>query len=553
MAIYRCSMQVFSRAKGQTSTAAAAYRAAIRVEDQRTGVVHDYRRRRGVESVEMLVPDAAPDWARDPSSFWNAAEAIERKNGRPAREWLVALPHELSPKQRQDLVRALAGELVGRYGVGVMAAVHEPNAQGDDRNFHVHLLFSTRRVDSGGLAKKVRELDDRVTGPEEVERLRERTAQIINRHLDGAGIAERVDHRRLAVQAREAEEQGDYTKAFVLTKAAQKTEGRAATAAKRRGARSWLGEWNARVQKDNEEVLQHYVARVEHAAHYRLGYTQRRVVSSPRPRLARRPSLPSSIIAAMERSPGAFGEGDHVINQQAKLLREHRRANEAAERRFIRMLEEEMARIARKNRVIFALYATALRLDRWDVRALAQHCARDAACVPLLRESVKLRLRMAEAEAAAEQRRDEYGVAMVRTTQARTALEAVETSKPSALRPLRRREWAELRRRQRDNFAKALATEHAARAAASPKARVKAFRENDRLNTELARLEQARRRRFPLPVDAQGRPDQCQMPRKPPQKIGNKITDAPSGYHPNAEPRLTMTLELRPRRRRGPI
>jgi len=59
-------------------------------------------------------------WARDRASLWNAAESAEtRKNARVAREYLVALPVELSPPQRLELVRGFSQELSDRYGFAV--------------------------------------------------------------------------------------------------------------------------------------------------------------------------------------------------------------------------------------------------------------------------------------------------------------------------------------------------------------------------------------------------------------------------------------------------
>ncbi|RJE16724.1 hypothetical protein PHISCL_10939, partial [Aspergillus sclerotialis] len=63
MAIYHFDASVFSRSKGRSSTAASAYRAAERVVDRRTGEVHDYTRKHGVEHTEILAPAHAPDWA----------------------------------------------------------------------------------------------------------------------------------------------------------------------------------------------------------------------------------------------------------------------------------------------------------------------------------------------------------------------------------------------------------------------------------------------------------------------------------------------------------
>ena len=99
MAIYHLSMKPLTRASGRSAVAAAAYRAAERLENERDGLVHDYTKRSGVEHAEIVLPAGAEaEWARDRSALWNAAEAAEkRKDARVAREIEVALPHELSP------------------------------------------------------------------------------------------------------------------------------------------------------------------------------------------------------------------------------------------------------------------------------------------------------------------------------------------------------------------------------------------------------------------------------------------------------------------------
>jgi len=543
MAIFRSSLQVFSRSKGHTATAAAAYRSATLIRDERTGVVHDYRRRRGVEAVEMFAPNDAPDWVRDPSALWNAAEKKERVNGRTAREWLVALPHELCGDQQQELVRDIARDLVGRYSVAVMAATHSPSKEGDHRNHHVHLLFTTRRVGADGLGAKVRVLDDRITGPQEVEHLRRRVAELTNAHLAAAGHAARVDHRLLSVQAKEAEESGDFARAFALTRAVQRTEGKAATAARRRGEQTTAGEWNDSVKKDNLDVLRHYVHRIERAVHHpnRKVSPNRAVAAIPRRPRVRLPSMPSSIIAAIERIAGAFGPGGHTLNQQSRQLREQRREREAATRRFVRMLEEEMARIEKNNRQTIALYAAIARLKRADIRALAAHCARDPSCPPLLRRSVGLRQRIGELEETADARRRAHGLAMVQTAQARSAVNEVEETKPARWHPLRRREWAEVRRRQRAKLISALKAEHAARAAVEAGGSNEGRGEQRRLRAELDRLEQERRSKFPLQGNAVEPIDKTAKEAR--RKIGNKIENEQAGQ-PKGTPRPTLTPRM---------
>lgn len=202
MAIYHLCIKTISRSAGRSATAAIAYRAGEKVTDERTGLVHDYTRRSGIDDTELFLPENSPTWAEDRATLWNAAEMAEkRKNSTVAREFEVALPAELSRDQRLELVREFAGELVKRHGMAVDVALHEPGREGDKRNYHAHILCSTRRLTPEGFTEKTRELDDRKTG--EVDYWRARWAEIANIHLERAGIESRVDHRSLSAQGTE--------------------------------------------------------------------------------------------------------------------------------------------------------------------------------------------------------------------------------------------------------------------------------------------------------------------------------------------------------------
>ena len=201
MAIFHLSVKTISRSAGRSVTAAAAYRAAEKIIDERTGEVHDYERKGGVESAVLFLPNGAPEWATDRAKLWNAAEQSEkRKNSTVAREFVVALPSELSAEQRRKLVYDFARKLVKRHGCAVDVAIHEPGKEGDTRNHHAHILCSTRRLTAEGFTEKTRELDDRVTGSAEVTRWREQWADMTNAALERAGHAVRVDHRSLEMQ-----------------------------------------------------------------------------------------------------------------------------------------------------------------------------------------------------------------------------------------------------------------------------------------------------------------------------------------------------------------
>ena len=156
MAIYHASMKPVSRSSGRSAVASAAYRAGERLTNERDGITHDFSRKQGVEHAEIVLPEGSDaDWARDRSALWNAAEAAEnRKDARVAREFEIALPHELSAEQRLELTRDIAQELANRYGGAVDFAIHQPHDASDVRNHHAHLLMTTRRVEAEGLGDK---------------------------------------------------------------------------------------------------------------------------------------------------------------------------------------------------------------------------------------------------------------------------------------------------------------------------------------------------------------------------------------------------------------
>lgn len=241
MAIYHAHIKSFSRGKGESSVAAAAYRAGIDLTDTTKRIDHRYSQRKGVRGFHMLAPKGAPDWCRDPKVFWDANEAWEsRANARVARELEVSLPSELDDTQREQLALALAQELVDRFHVVVLAAIHEPSAQGDQRNFHVHLLMSARQVGPGGLGERAAgQFDARQgKGAEAVREVRAWVGQIINDHLERAGHEIRVDHRSLKAQAAEAEAAGDLERARELSRAPTRHVGKVATAMERKAASS---------------------------------------------------------------------------------------------------------------------------------------------------------------------------------------------------------------------------------------------------------------------------------------------------------------------------
>jgi hypothetical protein len=199
MASYHLSVKTVSRSTGRSGPGAAAYRTATRIECERDGTVHDYRRRSGVEGEAFIVAPENAAWALDRAVLWNAVEAAEkRKDAKVAREYELALPCELDREGRRELVRGFAEAVVERFGVAADVAIHAPGREGDHRNWHAHVLTTTRVVEAGGLGVKTRELDVVQTSGPAVEALRELWAVQVNVALERIQAEARVDHRSFA-------------------------------------------------------------------------------------------------------------------------------------------------------------------------------------------------------------------------------------------------------------------------------------------------------------------------------------------------------------------
>jgi ATP-dependent exoDNAse (exonuclease V) alpha subunit len=214
MALYYLNVKTFGRSAGGRATYAAAYRAGERIRDERTGEVFDFSRRTDVMHKEIVLPSrlAGTDmsWTRDRAALWNAAELVEsRKNAAVAREYLVSLPHELAHEQRLVLVQRFSQDLADRHGFAVDFVMHAPRPYNDPRNFHAHLLTTTREVLPTGFGAKT---DVGLSQAQRQQRglggssrrdlfaVRERWANFTNETLHEANLEVRVDHRSFAAQ-----------------------------------------------------------------------------------------------------------------------------------------------------------------------------------------------------------------------------------------------------------------------------------------------------------------------------------------------------------------
>jgi ATP-dependent exoDNAse (exonuclease V) alpha subunit len=228
MSLMHFGVKSVSRGRGGSAIGKAAYVFRERLRDERTGRLHDYRRRGGLEHAETFRPASAPEqgaeWTRDRSTLWNAAESAERRvDARVALEYVVALPHELSAQQRLALAREFAQSIADRYGGVVDLAVHQPPPGGDPRNHHAHLLSTTRELTATGLGRKTaiersnsaRREQGLPRISDEFKILRRHWADLANEKLREARIDARLEPRSLAEQGVDRRPQPHLSRAMI--------------------------------------------------------------------------------------------------------------------------------------------------------------------------------------------------------------------------------------------------------------------------------------------------------------------------------------------------
>jgi hypothetical protein len=245
VAAYHCTAKIVSRSRGQSAIAKAAYNARDRLVDEKTGEIKNYSRNEDqVLFSGIFAPKDAPEWAQDREQLWNQAEAAEkRKDSQLAREIEVALPHELTPQQREWLIKDFVRENFTRAGMVADVNMHAPSREGDERNIHAHILLTTREIGPDGFGEKNRDWNSKAL----LEKWREDYAEKGAKLLERAGFeieAERFrnGHLTLSEQREKAIERGDLEFAESLDRAPTTHKGPEICQMEKRGAISFVQE-----------------------------------------------------------------------------------------------------------------------------------------------------------------------------------------------------------------------------------------------------------------------------------------------------------------------
>ncbi len=223
MAIVHIATKAISRKAGQSAVASAAYRAGVILKDERYDKIHDYSKKSGVMSADIILPSAlkVKGLMVSREELWNKAEHVEgRTDSRVAREWLINLPHELDEAKRKSLAHEFTQALADKYNIIADCAIHSPSkkevARGaDPRNYHAHILVTTREAKLGAdgelffdkelkipfeWSNKKRDANGLQSSIKEIKDIRQLWVDMANKALAGLDLA--------ALDARSFKDQG---------------------------------------------------------------------------------------------------------------------------------------------------------------------------------------------------------------------------------------------------------------------------------------------------------------------------------------------------------
>jgi Ti-type conjugative transfer relaxase TraA len=252
VAIYHFSAKVISRSTGRSAVAAAAYRSASRLFDERTEQPFDYSRKSGVLHSEILLPDGAPDRWSDRQVLWNEVEWGEnRKDAQLAREIEFALPREMKPDDAIDLARAFVEREFVRRGMVADLNVHCDIGDDGLSRPHAHVMLALREVGAEGFGAKARDWNSTAL----LEHWREAWAEHVNVRLAELDHDIRIDHRSLKDQGIDLEPQ------FKIGPAAARSEARGGRASERADQHRDIA------RRNGERLLRNSAAALEALTH----------------------------------------------------------------------------------------------------------------------------------------------------------------------------------------------------------------------------------------------------------------------------------------------
>lgn len=216
---FHFSISMISRGKSKSAVASAAYISCEKLTNEWDGVTHDYHNKKGLLHSEIFLPENIPIRLKDRATLWNSVELNEKaSNAQLARNFIIALPKELSVEENKRLITDFIQENFVSKGMIADLAIHDESNEGN-KNIHAHIMTTLRPINEKGQwkakSKKEYILDDygnkilNKNGKPKTrkieltdwnkkgnaEKWRESFASLCNQYLEKNNLEKRVDHR----------------------------------------------------------------------------------------------------------------------------------------------------------------------------------------------------------------------------------------------------------------------------------------------------------------------------------------------------------------------
>ena len=147
---------------GKSCVATSAYMSREKMKDEQMNHTFNYsgHEHDNTFSNVTLCKGAPEEW-QDKEKLWNAVEAEEKgKNTRKAKQWILAVPQEMTEEQTEQAVKEFQSFLAEK-GMCSQADVHEPDSKRSaaqiEKNKHVHILATQRQINEQGKWEQIKE------------------------------------------------------------------------------------------------------------------------------------------------------------------------------------------------------------------------------------------------------------------------------------------------------------------------------------------------------------------------------------------------------------
>ncbi|WP_232489062.1 AAA family ATPase [Orientia tsutsugamushi] len=204
MAIQFAMIEFLSRSKGGDSCCKAAYNARTIVKNEQTNIRYNFSYKKDNVYHTVLIPDYVNQKFKNVQRLMNEVEQTEkRRNSKLLKDIVIALPDdkELNLEHRIEITHQIVDVMEWvKNGLGVQIDIHKPHR--GDKNWHVHILVTTRRFKENGeeLGGKAVDLEPKFRTSKgkafiipEAEMIHEKVKEIINAYFAKLGLTNRVD------------------------------------------------------------------------------------------------------------------------------------------------------------------------------------------------------------------------------------------------------------------------------------------------------------------------------------------------------------------------